>query len=201
MDQNKDKAANKKTTVNLFIDSQVLSELKGNAKSKNLSLNANINRILMQYVSFYRRVEDLQGVHITGNDFRFFLDNISEDKMLDKFMENLTDLIPSSLNERNIPTTLQNLIKYEFSHMVINAGIVKKFTTFRNENGLFCLMFQHNHGLKWSRILAKGFTQQLQSVIQLHATYKITPTTVIITFQDKNVIREEEIEPIVEQTF
>jgi hypothetical protein len=62
-------------------------------------------------------------------------------------------------------------------------------------------MFQHHHGLKWSRILANGFTQQLKLLLQLHLTYEITPTTVIITFQDKHVIREEELESMVEQTY
>lgn len=187
------KSSSKKTTVNLFIDSLVLNELKDDSGSRGLSLNANINRVLMKYISFYRRAEDLQCVFFTGKDFRFVIDNIDESKLLDNFVQNLTDLIPSSLNERGIPTTLENLIKFEYSRMALDAGIVHKFSTFRNERGLFCLMFQHSHGIKWSRILAKGYTQQIDLVLNLRTEYNITPTTVVITFQDRHVISEEEI--------
>lgn len=91
---NKSPAA-RKTTVNLFVEGQVLDELKDDSSSRGLSLNANINRILMKYVRFHRRVEDLQCVHITGNDFKFFLDNVDENKMLNNIVQNLTDLIPT----------------------------------------------------------------------------------------------------------
>jgi hypothetical protein len=80
--------------------------------------------------------------------------------------------------------------------MAINAGITDKFTTFRNEAGLFCIMFQHSHGIKWSKILARGRVQQIETLFKHRITYSITPTTVIITFLDKYVIDEMEIKDV-----
>jgi hypothetical protein len=177
--------SSKKTTVHLFLDRNIVQELRSEAEVNGVSLNSNINSILTNYVTFYRRVKELQGVLITGNDFRFFLENTDEEKMLNNFKTNLTDLIPASLKQRRIPVTLNNLIEVEYSQMAINAGIIYRFTRYYNEEGLLCLMFQHHFGIKWSRMLAKGYTHQIETLIGIPTKAEFSASSVEITIIDR----------------
>lgn len=179
------KTSPSKTTVNLFIDANVLADVRKEAKASGISLNSHINKVLTDYVTFYRRAKELECVALTGNDFRFILDNMDEEKMLEHFKSNLTDLIPAALNERKIPATLEKLIEYEYAQMAINAGIIYKFTSYHDEDGLFCLLFQHRFGIRWSRILAEGHTYQIKKLFDIYTRYTISPSNVVITILDR----------------
>lgn len=175
------KSKSQRTTVNLFIDNAVVNELKLEAETKGMSLNSHVNSVLSNYVSFYRRAKDLHGVFMTGNDFRKVLENLDEGIMAEQFKSNLTDLIPAALTERKILLTLQNLMEFEYKQMAVNAGIIYKFTSYHNEDGLLCLLFQHHFGIKWSRILSKGYAYQIETLFGMPTKSTLTHGNVKIT--------------------
>lgn len=177
--------SDKKTTINIFIDRKVVQDLRSEAEIKGVSLNSNINSILKNYTNFYRRAKELQAVFITGNDFRFFLENMDEKKMLDNFKHNLTDIIPSSLEERQIPSTFENHIEHEYSQMAVNAGIIYRFTRYYDNEGLLCLLFQHHFGPKWSKMLAEGIAYQIETLFGIPTKYIISPSRAVITIVDR----------------
>jgi predicted HicB family RNase H-like nuclease len=57
-----DVKASKKATVNLFIDENVIGELKKEADYHGISLNAKVSSILTKHVNFYRHAEALEAV-------------------------------------------------------------------------------------------------------------------------------------------
>jgi hypothetical protein len=76
--------SNKKATVNLSIDARLLQELRKEASSQNLSLNAKINSVLSKHVYFYRHATQLGCVIWDPKVFLAFLDHMhDEDKIID----------------------------------------------------------------------------------------------------------------------
>ncbi len=67
-------AKSSKATVNLFIDQNVLTNLKEEANSKGISLNSKINTILNKYVNFYRRTEETEHLIVAPRQWAVFLD-------------------------------------------------------------------------------------------------------------------------------
>ena len=48
----------KKTNVTIFVDVQLITEIKKEAETINTSLNSRLNSILLEYVMFYRHVSN-----------------------------------------------------------------------------------------------------------------------------------------------
>lgn len=108
------------TTINLFVDSDILEDIRKEALSDGVSLNAKVNDILTSYSLLYKYNKEQDAVFITGKTDRFFLDSIDENKLIDHYIEVTSDLAASMLIERNVPFTLDNFIRY------IIEGVAKK---------------------------------------------------------------------------
>ena len=155
-----------KTTVSVSFDSNILEEIKAEAESKHVSLNATINRIVSRHATFYRHAEEQQSMVLTNKNFRLFVDCIDEKTLLDSFNENSCDLIPTIFNQRNIPITLDNIIEYCYKGIGLSAGTFHDFSYYKDkEDDHLCLLFRHNFGIKWSRVLAAGIAYQIESTL------------------------------------
>ena len=95
----------KKTTVNLFIDKNIINEIRKEADNKGISLNSRLNNILTDYVWFYKRAEEFQSVTFPKEYFQFVLDNIDEQKLTEFFDTLLSGLIPTVLLDFKVPIT------------------------------------------------------------------------------------------------
>jgi uncharacterized protein (DUF4415 family) len=167
-----------KTTVSVSIDSNMLDEIKAEAESKHVSLNATINRILSKHAIFYRHAEEQQSMVLTNKNFRLFVDCIDEKILLDTFNENSCDLIPTIFNQRNIPLTLDNIIEYCYKGIGLFAGTFHDFSYYKDkEDDHLCLLFRHNFGIKWSRVLAAGIAYQIESTLGYH----VIPVSILIS--------------------
>lgn len=59
MSQHNERKQSRKTTVNLFLESDILDEIRKEAKQRGISLNSRINSILTKYINFYKRAEEI----------------------------------------------------------------------------------------------------------------------------------------------
>jgi hypothetical protein len=73
----------KKTTVNLFIDQEVLEQIRDYSIRNGVSLNAKINTILAKYTNYFHRVEELRYVIIVPRQWTVFLDMLDEYKTIE----------------------------------------------------------------------------------------------------------------------
>lgn len=106
---------------------------------------------------------------LTNKNFRLFVDCIDEKTLLDSFNENSSDLIPTIFNQRNIPLTLDNIIEYCYKGIGLSAGTFHDFSYYEDkEDDHLCLLFRHNFGIKWSRVLADGIAYQIESTLGYH---------------------------------
>jgi hypothetical protein len=177
----------KRTTVNLFVDSNVLEDIRKDAQNDGVSLNARINDILTSYSLLYKYNKEQEAVFITGKSQRFFLDNIDENKFINHYIEVTADLATSMLLERNVPFTLDNVVKYLIEGVAKYSGSFKKFTLFKDEEGYTCLLFRHNYGDKWSRILGTGMCHLLEYILKCHTNLLLLSNSALIKILEKDI--------------
>lgn len=79
----RDVKESKKATVNLFIDENVIGELKKEADYHGISLNAKVSSILTKHSNFYRHAEALEAVTWSLKVFSSFLELMDEDRVIE----------------------------------------------------------------------------------------------------------------------
>jgi hypothetical protein len=182
-----EKSSPKKTTVNLFLDSNILEDIRKEAENENISLNAKINTILTDYSLLHKYSHEQDAVYVTGRSFQFMLNNIDENKFIDEYKAVTTDLATSMLIERNVSFTLDNVIKYIIEGVAKRSGSFRKFTRFKNKEGHTCLLFRHNHGAKWSKIFGTGMSKLLEHLLKCHTAQTLLPSSVLIKISEKDI--------------
>jgi hypothetical protein len=177
----------RKSTVNLSVDSHLLQELRKEASSENLSLNAKINSVLSMHVNFYRINRNLGGVIWDYKVFLSFLDLIQEDKLAEILWNEGGNTVMSYFSHNNIPITKENFIKYICERIGIWTGQYSFFTHYTDTEGNTCLVFDHRFGLKWSRILARLHAKAIEHWLGLKSVSNVTPKTAILKILERDI--------------
>jgi hypothetical protein len=178
--KNEKSVSTKKTTITLAIDENILNEIRQDADHHGLSINSKINNVLTKYVLFDKYAEYEHPVVIPSKNFRFILDNIEEDKLIKEFEVFIFDTITTDLTQRNISITLDNWIKYVFAGVCLYGGTFSDFSTHVDEKGHLCLIFRHNYGIKWSRIMSNVFAKHLENILGYHTIATILPSSIVL---------------------
>jgi hypothetical protein len=178
----------RKTTVNLAIDSTIIEHLKRDAKAKGMSLNSRINGILKKYIQVYKIAEEVDDVcMMPKSHYRFIVDNINEKKHTYSMTQDLLQWIPFHLNERNIPLTLENVIKYSFEIIAVGGRVIDSFTHYTDIDGNINLVFKHVFGIKFSRMAGTATCQVLKELLNLHATFKPFHNNFVVRIAERDV--------------
>jgi hypothetical protein len=186
---NKDNRKKTTTTITLAIDSQVLEEIRTDAEREgNQSINSKINCILAKHVCCYRYAEQQKSIIIPSKNFKYLVDNFDEDKLLEQYKSIILEIVPADLLERKTPLTLENWIKIVCEGMLLNGGSFHKFSHYHDNEGYLNLTFRHDHGIRWSRIIACVFTQQMESLLGLHTTVTILSDIIVIKVLERNIL-------------
>lgn len=174
------RSARRKTMITLSLETDILEELKTDALKERTSLSTLVTATLSKHVLLNRFAKDVDGIFITNNTFKAIVDDIEENSLEDDFTRNALDFIPTIFYSKNIPFTLQNLIKYALSSAAIDGGIYNHFHHYVDEAGLVNLVMRHNFGLKWSRILGNGHVKLIENMLNLKSTLTALPSSVVI---------------------
>jgi hypothetical protein len=178
---------NKKSTITLAIDSDVLKEIRKEAEARGLSVNAKINKILTKYVSYDKYTESLKCIDIANKTFRSFLEDIGEDRIIQEFKANLDDLVPTAFHEMKIDLMLEHLIKFSFENLGLNSGIFHQFSHYKSNEGYTHFVMRHNYGIKWSRILATVYSNHLESIVGYRIAATLFPSSVVLKILQKDI--------------
>ncbi len=178
--------SSKKTTVNLAIDARLIQELKKEASSQNLSLNAKINSVLSMHVDFYRINTDFGCVIHDPKVFLSLLDLIDdENKIVEIFWNEGGSTVLSYFNHKNIPLTKENIIEHICERIGLWTGHYSFFSHYTDSEGYTCLVFDHKFGIKWSRILARLHSKSFEHWLGLNTLTNITSKTVVLKILEK----------------
>jgi hypothetical protein len=179
--------ATKKSTITLAIDEHVLTPIRNDSELQGLSINSKINAILAKYSLHDRYVERHQPVVITGKIVQFLIDSLDEEVIVEQMKTFMHDTIPTDLIEESFRPTLGNWIKYIFGGMCLYAGTFQNFRHYSDQEGCLCLVFSHNWGIKYSRILNTLFSELFEKMLNYHTSATIHPTTLILKILERNV--------------
>ncbi len=181
-------AKSSKTNVNLAIDSDIVGELKQDAKNKSMSLNAIINTVLRKYTEFYKYSDELNVCMMPKSHYRFIVENINEKKHTYSIAQDLLQWIPLYMNQRNIPLSLDNIIKYSFEIFAVGGRVIDSFSHYTDTNGNKNLVFKHDFGMKFSRMAGAATCQVLKELLNLHATFKPFHNNFVVRVSERELL-------------
>jgi hypothetical protein len=157
--------SNKKSNITLAIDSEIQKVLKNIAEAEGLSINSKINSILWKYISFYKYVEQDSSLIVPSGSVDFLIENIDEDKWIKEYSEMLEEIVPFFFLELKSAQTLENTLKVVFDRLLAYGGSYKGYSCDLDEDGNVNLVFRHEYGMKWSRILSAVYTRFIQRTL------------------------------------
>ena len=156
----------KKSNITLAIDTEALNALKNIAEGEGLSINSKINSILWKYVSFYKYVEQDGSLIIPSRSVNFFIENTDEEKWVQEYSDTLEEIVPFFFLELKIEQTLENTLKVVFDRLLAYGGSYKGYSCHVDNDGNLDLVFRHEYGIKWSRILSTVYTRFIQRTLK-----------------------------------
>ena len=71
--------------------------------------------------------------------------------------------------------TLENILKLVFDRLLAYGGSYKGFSCHVDKEGYVNLVFRHEYGIKWSRILSAVYTGFINKTLN-HLTYPLNVT-------------------------
>jgi hypothetical protein len=159
----------KKSNITLSIDTETGNMLKNMAEGEGLSMNSKINSILWKYVTFYKYVEQDSSLIIPSRSVRFFIENIDEDKWIEEYSDTLEEIVPFFFLELKTAQTLENTLKVVFDRLLAYGGSYNGYSYHMDKNDNMNLVFRHEYGIKWSRILSAVYIRFIQKTLNQHA--------------------------------
>jgi hypothetical protein len=177
----------KKTTVNLFIDEDVIEQIRNESIIKEVSLNARINTILAKYTNFYRRIEELRALIIVPRQWLVFLDMLDENKTIETMKHDGNASMIAHFKHNKIPITKDALIKLAFEKLSLWTGMCCKFNQYVDELEYRHLIFDHEFNIKWSRIASSVFSDLIRVALQLPTEVSIRPNTFEIKIMEREI--------------
>jgi hypothetical protein len=155
----------KKSNITLAIDTEIQNILKNMAEGEGLSINSKINSILWKYVSFYKYVEQDSSLIIPSRSVNFFIENIDEEKWIQEYSDTLEEIVPFFFLELKAEQTLENILKVVFDRLLAYGGSYKGYSSHVDNDGYLNLVFRHEYGIKWSRILSTVYTRFIERTL------------------------------------
>jgi hypothetical protein len=159
----------KKSNITLAIDTEIQNVLKNIAEGEGLSTNSKINSILWKYVSFYKYVEQDGSLIIPSRSVNFFIENIDEGKWIQEYSDTLEEIVPFFFLELKTEPTPENTLKVVFDRLLAYGGSYKGYSCHMDNDGYLNLVFRHEYGIKWSRILSTVYTRFIQRTLNQSA--------------------------------
>ncbi len=187
MNNNKSKTrASKKTTITFAIDNEILQIIREDAKNEGTSLNAMLNNILFKFIWLYRIAEKEGAAVIASKTLSFIIDNIEEDKWLEHYRYVILDLLPSLLLENNFKMTLSNTILFLFGKLLLYSGPYSGFSYYFDGRGSLNLVFRHQLGIKWSRVISVVYAEFIEKYLGFHTTKVTSETRAVLQLIEKD---------------
>jgi hypothetical protein len=155
----------RKSSITLSLDTEILDLVKNIAEGEGLSINSKINSILWKYVSFYKYVEQDGSLIIPSRSVNFFIENIDEEKWIQEYSDTLEEIVPFFFLELKVEQTLENTLKVVFDRLLAYGGSYKGYSCHVDNDGYLNLVFRHEYGIKWSRILSTVYTRFIQRTL------------------------------------
>jgi hypothetical protein len=181
MSQHNERKLSRKTTVNLFLESDILDEIRKEAKQRGISLNSRINSILTKYINFYKRAEEIDDTCVIPKKyFQFTIDNIHEEDNIKQVADMHRIWVPAFLHDINVPLTIENFVEYAARQVGINSRTIDNVTYHLDKEENRVLAFTHRFGLKWSRVLSRSLAIFIEELFNFRTEVSVYSGSFVI---------------------
>ena len=85
----------------------------------------------------------------------------------------LEEIVPFFFLELKTAHTLENTLKVVFDRLLPYGGSYKGYSCHVDKDGNMNLVFQHEYGWKWSRILSAVYTRFIQKTLNNQTAYPL----------------------------
>jgi hypothetical protein len=177
----------KKETITLALDKNILDDIRKSAKDDGLSVNALMNSILSKWVNFFKYQLEYSVITLSSQNFESLLEKTDEEVFVREFSRNALGIVRATLIARNIPLTVDNLIEYEYKTFGVLGGAFQSVTSYKDPEGHTCIVFKQRYGEKWSRVIARVFGEQLETLFKCHVDSSISPNAIILKILETNI--------------
>jgi len=178
--RDKNSQSKKRSKISLSLDYPILEEIRKDAETQGISINASINTILTKYAIFYRYSEEHESIVILDSIVPDYLDMIDEKEFLKLLNQFAIEIMPAIFRQNDILMSLDNVIKYCFQNIALWAGMYTSFRHFKDSSQKLHLVFEHKYGAKWSRIIGDSFCYFIETMLSYPTKLQILQNSVII---------------------
>jgi hypothetical protein len=183
--------ANKKTTITFAIDDRTLNVIREDADHQKISVNAKINDILLRYSLCYRYTEAGGGVIFPPRLVDVCMECIDHERLVTEYKDMVNDIVPSLMLANKLPLNFANWLHYAFDGILLFGGSYRGFSCFEEDGdgGQINLVFRHDYGLTWSKVIAEVYRDFLEKKLSLHVnSCTILPSSVTIKLLERNLL-------------
>jgi hypothetical protein len=143
----------------LSIYDDILKQLRLDSESENISVNQKVNNILMRWLFCYRAIGTAGGIVISTGTWKDIIEKMDEDSLLNS-LESTAKVAFAILSQNDISLNVDNFIDAIFYRAALYSGTYSHFHHFRDgADDDLSLVFEHQFGPRWSRVLGRAFCQ------------------------------------------
>ena len=174
-----------KTEITVSLDFKVVGEIRRKAVMEGTSMNSKVNSILNKHEVLYKPSEERGCIFVPQRIHLLMIEAVNEDKLTEVMLQINNNEIPSLFSSKGITPSLETLIDMLYERMFLWSGMYSNFTHYQDNEGYSCLVFDHKYTIKWSRVLAKVFSQQISSMLTVPPPEaKIWPNSIFLKIKN-----------------
>ena len=159
--------AKNKIEITVSLDSKTVDQIKKLSENEDTSINLMLNSVLRKHEEFLKHIESRGCIYLPPKIFSSLLESTDENELVKSMNQSSENEVPAYLQAKGIPLTLDNLITECIEKIGLWTGMYNKFKHYLDNDGSHCLIFDHRYNLKWSSILAKVFSHQIQHLLSV----------------------------------
>lgn len=185
--QERTKAQRKKQTITLSLDQEIIDRMELEASQKGISINANVNTVLLKYTHFYKEIEERETQLMPKKAFQFYIDQVDISEHIEFLEPLLFEQIQITFHENKLSLNLKNVLEVFFENIAINSGAIDTIKYYINYDGFFIIAIKHSYNIKWSEVSAVTFKNLFLKLFHYNVEYEAHPNSFILKILEKNI--------------
>lgn len=170
----------KSRTVSFRVPDNIIGDIEKEAKTKLISTNSLINRILLQYTSWGKYEERMRMYPVPKESLQHILEHLDElrrNEAVDIIYNSIRDWTLISKKKFDINSCLQVLEEYcRMVNVIVEDTVTSGKRTF---------VIRHNLGRKVSYLISELVAKIFWDIVRIKVDSEITNTTVIAKLRSK----------------
>jgi hypothetical protein len=116
---------------------------------------------------------------------KILLDKLPEEELLEICRVFILEQLPSWMISNNFSMSLEGWMQSICNDILVYSGIVKAFSHFEDSNGCLNIVFHHELGKRWSKILGAVLSEFLLDQLGINSKCETSSSNIRLTLIEK----------------